>query len=128
MRDEPRLALLYASANGGVRPSKLVLNRKTGEMQRVCVAGGVLQAMGVTAGVPDVFLSCPVGPDPGIYLELKKAGLTPRQAWAACSEDQRFWLERFAQAGYQTTVCSGWVQAARVLCTYLRAPQVARSL
>jgi hypothetical protein len=131
---EPRLALLYASANGGARPAKLVPDRATGGVKRISVAGKMLKAMGVTPGIPDLCLPWPMAGrgrytiDAGLYIELKKSGLTPRQAWAACSAEEQWWLEALAQGGYQATVCSGWTQAARMLCTYLRVPQLAAPL
>jgi hypothetical protein len=128
VRREPRLALLYASANGGPRPARLVPDRATGGVKRISVAGKLLKAMGVTPGIPDLCLAYPYRGTAGIYIELKKSGLTPRQAWAACSAEEQWWLEVLATGGYQTAVCSGWTQAARTLCTYLRVPQLAAPL
>jgi hypothetical protein len=124
---EPRLALLTHLPLGEARPSKLVRSRRTGELRRVSDIGRKLQAMGTLAGFPDYLLPVSSKGEHGLFLEMKRAGLTPAQCRAACSPAQRDMQSRLRGEGYAVLVCSGWVDAARALCHYLACLHLAPS-
>lgn len=86
------------------------------------------RAMGVKAGVPDIFL--PVGIQKldsvdrgqytiirikynGLYIELK------RQRGGTVSAAQKQWISDLRTAGYAVEVCKGWEAAAAVITDYL---------
>lgn len=109
----PELALMYHIPNGG--------KRSKSEAAR-------FRAMGVKAGVPDIFL--PVGIQKldsvdrgqytiirtkynGLYIELK------RQRGGTVSAAQKQWISDLRTAGYAVEVCKGWEVAAAVITDYL---------
>ena len=109
----PELALMYHVPNGG--------KRSKSEAAR-------FRAMGVKAGVPDIFL--PVGIQKldlvdrgqytiirtkynGLYIELK------RQRGGTVSAAQKQWIAALRDAGYAVEVCKGWESAAAVITDYL---------
>lgn len=94
----PELRLLFHIPNGGAR-------RKT-EAAR-------LQAEGVKAGVPDLFLPSARYPWNGLFIELK------RQKGGKVSDAQRKWLDDLEGAGYRCAVACGWQEAARIIEDYL---------
>lgn len=89
--------LLFAIPNGGYREKR---------------EAGKLKAMGVKAGVPDIFLSVPCGPYHGLYIELKKYGGKAR------TEQNEFIAAVHAQ-GFCALVAVGWPQAVAAIETYL---------
>lgn len=95
----PDLKWLYHIPNGGKR-------RRT-EAAR-------FKAMGVKAGVPDLFLPVPKGGYHGLYIEMK------RREGGKLSEDQREWFDGLSGNGYCVHRCDGWQEAVRVLEDYLR--------
>lgn len=95
----PELALLYHVPNGGSR-------RKA--------EAGRFKAEGVKAGVPDLCLPVARGGFHGLYIEMK------RKRGSRTSDDQKEWLAKLADQGYQTAVCKGWEAAARVIAEYLQ--------
>lgn len=109
----PELALMYHVPNGG--------KRSKSEAAR-------FRAMGVKAGVPDIFL--PVGIQKldsvdrgqytiirtkynGLYIELK------RQRGGTVSAAQKQWISDLREACYAVEVCKGWEAAATVITSYL---------
>lgn len=95
----PDLQWLFHIPNGGKR-------RKT-EAAR-------FKAMGVKAGVPDLFLPVPIGRYHGLFVEMK------RREGGKLSEDQKDWIEGLSENGYCVHRCDGWQEAVRVLEDYLR--------
>lgn len=80
----PDLAYLFHPANGGFRTP---------------AEAGILKAMGVRTGVPDLLLplASPDGRFQGMALELKSPA-------GRLTEAQKRWLDRLAQSGYLTAV------------------------
>jgi hypothetical protein len=94
---DPRLRLLYAIPNGGLR-SKAV--------------AGKLKSEGVRSGVPDLCLPVAVRELHGLYLEMKAER-------GRVSAEQREWLEALAAAGYAACVTHGWDTARAAISIYL---------
>jgi hypothetical protein len=67
---------------------------------------------GVRAGVPDIFVSYPMAPFHGLYIENKTPGEKP-------SKEQVAWHERLRAAGYRVEVCFSARQQFEVFCDYL---------
>jgi len=98
----PELRLLFHIPNGGSRGK---------------AEAGRFRAMGVKAGVPDLFL--PVardGPIPrhGLFIELKR---TKR---GRVSAEQAAWITELRARGYTAEVCYGWEEAAQEIMHYLK--------
>lgn len=97
------LRLLYHIPNGGARSR---------------AEGGIFKAMGVKAGVPDLFL--PVqrlegGSSrmlAGLYIEMKAEGGRLRP-------NQREWLEELRAQGYACAVCHGAEEAEQAIEQYM---------
>lgn len=85
----PELAMLNASANGGLR--------KRG-------VAGQLKSMGVKAGFPDIELPVARGGWFCLYIELKRLDGRP-------SADQLWWQERLTEQGNRSLICRGWESA-----------------
>jgi len=64
------------------------------------------------AGVPDMFLACPVGQYHGLYIELKTMQ-------GKVSAAQKAYHKRLRQQGYAVAVCHGAENAIRMLDYYL---------
>ena len=94
----PELARLFHVPNGGSRgPAE----------------AGRFKAMGVKAGVPDVFLEVPRGGLHGLRIEMK------RRRGGKVSEDQTDWIDYYNSNGYRAAVCYGWDEARSVIEEYL---------
>ena len=95
----PELARLFHVPNGGSRgPAE----------------AGRFKAMGVKAGVPDVFLDVPRGGFHGLRIEMK------RRKGGRVSEDQADWIDWYNANGYRAAVCYGWEEARMEIEDYLR--------
>ena len=94
----PELALLHHIPNGG--------KRNATEAAR-------FKAMGVKAGVPDLFLPAPRGGYAGLYIEMKygRNKTTQNQVW---------WLDQLKKQGYKITVCYSGIEATQTLEAYLQ--------
>lgn len=95
----PELRLLFAIPNGGSRNK---------------IEAAKLKAMGVKAGVSDLFLPVPRGRYAGLWIEMKR--LTGGRA----TKEQREWLAEMTRQGYAAHICKGWKAAAEVIQNYLR--------
>lgn len=93
----PELSLLFHVPNGGKR-SKVEAAR--------------FKAMGVQAGVPDLFLPVPRGAYHGLFIEMK----APK--WRT-SDAQNTWIEKLKSNGYAVKVCYGFESAQQTLLSYL---------
>lgn len=97
----PGLArLIFAIPNGGKRDAKTAM---------------ILKNMGVTGGVPDVFVAVPRGEWHGLFVELKKPG-------GRLSDDQEATIAQLEDVGYAVVVCdsveSAWSLSERYLDGY----------
>ena len=93
----PELDWLFHIPNGGKR-SKIEAAR--------------FKAMGVQAGIPDLFLPVPRGKYHGLFIEMK----APKGRTSAA---QNVWIERLGKNGYTVKVCYGFEQAQKALLDYL---------
>ena len=93
----PELDLLLHIPNGG--------KRRKSEAARV-------KAMGVKAGVPDMFLPVPRGGFHGLFIELKAPN-------GVKSGNQDKWLKALSAQGYSVHLCYGWEKASAVILEYL---------
>ena len=104
----PQLKWLYHIPNGGYRNKREASN---------------LKAMGVKPGVPDLHLPIKIGQWSGLYIELKKVNLKPRDGKnkkkRPTSLEQDEWLAHLQSQGYGCMVCYGWIEARDVLIQYL---------
>ncbi len=94
----PALKLLFHIPNGG--------KRSKAEAAR-------FKAMGVRAGVPDLFLPVPRGRYHGLWIEMK------RTKDGKISENQKWWIGALNSLGYSAQVAYGAEQAIRQLEEYL---------
>jgi len=101
----PELELMYHIPNGGGRSK---------------AEAGRFKAMGVKAGVPDIFLPCARGGYNGMYIGLK------RVRGGRVEPAQREWLKLLAEQGYYCVVCRGMEQASREIVRYLEGEIVWR--
>lgn len=98
-RKYPELELMFHIPNGG--------KRGKAEAAR-------FRAMGVRAGIPDIFLPAARGGSHGLFIEMK------RIHQGRVSEDQKRMMARLEEAGYMCRVCRGWCEASEVIIKYLR--------
>lgn len=75
----------------------------------------IFQAIGLKAGVPDVFLPVASNGHHGLWIEFKtKTGRV--------SDAQKAWLERLEAQNYRVIVCRSWWEAANATLEYLGHP------
>ena len=98
MRQYPELELLFHIPNGGSRNK---------------AEAGRFKAEGVKAGVPDLFLPVARGESPGLFIEMK------RLDGGRVRPEQKAWMDKLREQGYQAVVCRGWEGASEALLRYL---------
>jgi len=76
-----------------------------------------MKAEGFTPGVSDLFLMLPRGSYAGLWIEMKKKKYSPSDV----SVEQRAFIERAKQQGYQAVVCGGFEAAQQVIREYVGA-------
>ena len=77
-----------------------------------------LKAMGVKAGVSDLFLPIPVGELHGLWIEMKApAGETTKAG--TVSKEQSKWLEMMELSGYGAAVAFGADEAISIIKEYM---------
>lgn len=89
--------LAFAIPNGGARNA---------------VTGAMLKREGVMRGVFDVMVAWPRNEKHGLFIELK------RRKGGSVSPEQKEFMERMTEAGYECHVCRGWNEAAEVVKDY----------
>lgn len=94
----PELKLLHHIPNGGKRSKSEAVRFK---------------AMGVKAGIPDIFLPVARGKYHGLYIELKAKD-------GRVTNEQRWFLAAAEEQGYKAVVAYGGEAAAKVIYSYLR--------
>lgn len=75
--------------------------------------GAELKRMGLSKGVPDLFLAYPNNKYHGLWIELK-ADATKR-----VSKEQKEWINKLNKYGYKATVCFGADAAIQEIKNYL---------
>lgn len=106
----PDFEWAYAAANGGSRGD-------TDQSRKI--AGGMMKAEGVKAGVPDFMMPTPrfhVGYNTmfaGLYIEMKDAN-----GGDGGSERQREYLTYLNSVGYAAQICNGWLDAIAAIALY----------
>jgi hypothetical protein len=83
--------------------------------KRSKMEAAIFKAMGVRAGVPDLFLPVASGNKHGLYIEMKADKGKP-------TENQLDWLDYLAHAGYEVAICYDWLHAADTTIKYLGLP------
>lgn len=94
----PALKLLFHIPNGGKRNKS---------------EAGRFKAMGVKAGVPDLFLPVPRGNFHGLWVEMKRvknSKISPNQEW---------WIKALRSLGYSAEIAYGAEQAKLLIQAYL---------
>ncbi len=83
--------------------------------ERKCnrIQGAILKRMGVKRGVADFFLALPQNGKHGLWIELKVGAGKP-------SKEQKAFLERKAQRGYECACVWGTEAAREVISAYLK--------
>lgn len=106
----PELSFLHHCPNGGSRGD----NAKSR-----AIAGGLLKAEGVKAGVLDIFWPLTKSVYCGLYIEMKKPSLkSAKNPMAGCSDEQLEFGNFVTEQGYFAVTCYTWVEAAEILEWY----------
>lgn len=98
----PNLDLLFAIPNGGDRSRSVA---------------AALKAEGVKSGVPDLFLPVPMGQFAGLWIEMKKRGLSTH-ANGGRLDNQVKWHPRLIEQHYAVVTCYGWDYAVVAIEAY----------
>lgn len=116
--DGHQKALLYQIAISGIPELKLAFHIPNGGSRNKAEAGK-LRAMGVRAGIPDIFLPVPRGPYHGLFIELKRPADLSKSV-GTVSAKQLEWLRALVNQGYYVAVCYGWKEAYEKMLWYLQ--------
>lgn len=105
------LKWFHAIPNGG--------SRGDDEKTRA-IRGGQLKAEGVKNGVFDTFWPCPRGRYAGLYIEMKRPALKPKNAGSSggISDEQNEFGEYGHAQGYCMRVAWSWREAANIVEAY----------
>lgn len=76
-----------------------------------------MRALGMTAGIADVFLPVARGGYSGLYIELKRA----KGVLSDLSSAQKEFVEFVSAQGFRAEWCKGWEAAVRLITDYLEA-------
>lgn len=87
------------------------------------ITAAMLKAEGVQPGMPDLFLSIPVAPYHGLYIEMKRRGGKGR-----VTEPQRVMQKKLAEVGYCVRVCRGFDEAKAAIERYFPRHAQPRSI
>lgn len=111
--EEQILLMQWAAYAQGAHPELRLLHHIPNGGRRTKAEAGILLAMGVKAGVPDLCLPVARGGCHGLYIELKRA-----EAGRA-SAAQEEWIMELRRQGYAAEVCHGWEAARETILQYL---------
>lgn len=112
--DAEQMALfIWASLAAPVHPELVLLFHIPNGGSRGKAEAGRFRAMGVKAGVPDLFLPVARQGMHGLFIELK------RKKGSRVSKEQQEWGTALYKQGYAAHVCYGWEDAMRVILRYL---------
>jgi len=102
----PEARLIFAVPNGGHRPQKIIKGKS------VPIEGRKLQAEGVRAGIPDLFLPVARNGYHGLFIEMKRRN-------GSVSPDQASWALALRNQNYHVEICKGADAAISAIQTYL---------
>ncbi len=109
----PALEWIHAIPNGGSR----------GDSQKSrAIHGGKMKAEGVRKGIPDIFLPWPSGNWHGLYIELKRPGLKPKNlktSYGGLSKEQIKFSKYAKKLNYGFLTCYCWQTAVKNLKEYI---------
>lgn len=107
------LRWMHAIPNGGSRGD---------DAKTRAIRGGKLKATGVKTGVYDIFLPLRRGPYCGLYIEMKRPELKPKnpESKGGRSDEQIEFGAYVRTQGFGSVVCYGWEEAVKVIEQYLR--------
>lgn len=112
--DDEQMALMrWAAYEAGKWPELRLLIHVPNGGKRGKAEAARFKAMGVKAGVSDIFLPVARGGYHGLWIELKRA------EGGVVSKAQMEWIGAMRLQGYRAEVCRGWEDAARVIMGYL---------
>jgi VRR-NUC domain len=94
----PELRWAFHIPNGGIRDP---------------ITASRMRAMGLKAGVPDIFLPVTRRQKHGLFLEMKIER-------GKLSDNQNDWIDILRMYNYEVAVCYGWEAARDFLIEYLR--------
>lgn len=77
--------------------------------------GAILQAMGLVAGVPDLFLAIPMGEAHGLFVELKRAS----KSVSRLSPTQKELHALLIEQGFAVAICYGAEAAKKAITDYV---------
>lgn len=103
----------WAQWNTGRFPALKLLHHIPNGGKRNATEAARFKAMGVKAGVPDLFLPVPMNGYAGLYIEMKYGKNTP-------TDKQKEWIKDLRQQGYKVTVCWSGTDATKELEGYLQ--------
>lgn len=109
---EQQAVIEWASYAKGRYPGLRSLYHVPNEGKRSKATGGILTAMGLRPGVPDLILDHPAGIYHGLRLEMKYGKNMP-------TVDQKDWLLRLQASGYFVAVVWSASDAIRILENYM---------
>lgn len=108
----------WAAYNQGRLPELAGMYHIANEGKRSRASGGILRAMGMKRGVPDICLPVARGGYHALYIEMK------RREGGKLSADQAEWIDWLNVHGSLAVRCDGWEAAARVIEEYMSMPVV----
>jgi len=98
LQDKALFDLTFSVPNSGLRSK---------------VEGARQVAMGLKAGVPDIFMAVPTRAHPGLFIELKYGSNKP-------TEKQLKVMKSLSDAGYKCVVCYSFEEAVEAVKDYLK--------
>lgn len=113
--EEQMIVIQWANLSGGKWPDLKWIYHTPNGGSRSKAEAARFKAMGVKAGVPDLFLPAAYGGYHGLYIEMK------RRKGGKLSAEQKKWIAALIENDYRVERCDGWEEAVAVLEEYLRS-------
>jgi len=98
---------------------KYAFSMQSGEKFKSALAGARAKKAGMLAGIPDIFIPCPIGKYAGLWIELKRK-IVKGEAKPTVSQSQKEALEYLNGVGYKAIVCYGADEAINATKSYLK--------
>ena len=109
--EEQIIVIRWAEMQAGLYPELRLLHHIPNGGKRSKREAAIFRAMGVRAGIPDLFLPCARGGYHGLYIEMK--ALDGKLSAAQCET-----IDMLRRQGYRCEVCRGADAAIAVLRQY----------